>query len=102
MKVLQAEREKAKAENDSAFERLRVDMERHNSEQNAKITEQNAKITEQSAKITEQNTKMAEQDAKMEERSKEVIKFIATMSGVVVVSLSVILGGLIAFLQYFK
>ena len=70
MKVSQAERREAKAESDSALERLR--------------------------------TTMADYNAKMEERSNEVIKFTATMSGVIVVSLSVILGGLIALLQYFK
>ena len=58
MKVSQAHREQAKAENDSAFERLRADMERHNAEQNEKIAEQ----------------------------SKDMIKFTATMSvGIVVV-----------------
>ena len=63
MRISQAERKEAKAENDSALERLRVTMADHNA---------------------------------------DIIKFIATMSGLVVVSLSVILGGLIALLQYFK
>ena len=63
MRISQAERREAKAESDSAIERLRVSMA---------------------------------------EQFKDVIKVIATMSGIIVVSLSVILGGLIALLQYFK
>ena len=70
MKVLQSERREAKAESDSAIERLRATIAEHN--------------------------------AKTAEQSKDIIKFMATMSGIIVVSLSVILGGLIALLQYFK
>ena len=66
MKVSQAERNKAKAESDSALERLRVTITDHN--------------------------------AKMPEQSKEVIKFIATMS----VGIVAILGVFIAFLQFYK
>ena len=66
MKVLQAEREKAKAESDSALERLRVTM--------------------------------AEYNAKMEERSKEVIKFTATTTGLIIA----VLGVLIAAFAIFK
>ena len=88
MKVSQAQREQAKTESDSAFERLRADMERYNAEQGAKMEKYNA---EQSAKITEQNTKMAEQ-------AKDMVKFIATMA----VGIVVVLGGFIAVLQFFE
>ena len=63
MKVLQSERKEAKAESDSALERLRVTVA---------------------------------------EQSKDIVKFIATMSVGIVVSLSVILGGFIALLQFYK
>ena len=91
MKVLQAERNEAKAENDSAFERLRADMARHNAEQNARMTEQ-------SAKITEQNTKMAEQNTKIAEQSKEMVKFIVAMAATTIG----ILGGIIVLVQFFS
>ena len=63
MEVLQSERKEAKAESDSALERLRVTVA---------------------------------------EQSKDIVKFIATMSVGIVVSLSVILGGFIALLQFYK
>ena len=76
MKVSQVYREQAKVENDSAFDCLRADMERHSAEQ--------------SARITKQNTKMAEY-------SKDMVKFIATMP----VGIVAVLGAFIAFLQFF-
>ncbi len=66
MRISQAERREAKAESDSAFERLRVTIADHN--------------------------------AKVAEQSKEVIKFVATMS----VGIVVVLGAFIAFLQFYK
>ena len=73
MKVSQAERKEAKAESDSALERLRVTMADH-------------------------NAKVAEYHAKMAEQSKDIIKFIATMSGISVA----VLGAFIALLQFYK
>ena len=66
MKVSQAERKEAKAESDSALERLRVTVADHN--------------------------------AKVAEQSKDIIKFMATMSGIIVA----VLGAFIAILQFYK
>ena len=62
MKISQAERKKVKAENDSAFERLRADMERYNSQQSTKIAEQSAKIAEQGQKWKSGLKKLSNRD----------------------------------------
>ena len=76
-KEAKAERREAKAESDSAFERLRADNQ---------------------TALERLRVSMAEHNAKVAEQSKDIIKFIATMS----VGIVAVLGAFIAFLQFYK
>lgn len=94
MKTMRVENEASLARNESAINRLQLSNEKAIGELRA---DNKTAIEELRVTIAEQSTKIAEQGAKMEQHSKESIKFTATMTGLIIAVLSI----LIALVQFF-